>query len=314
MPTVRWVFLDGIRQLHLLAIFQEPRRVAHDLCVQRVRHSIARLVAVVGDPVRPIHGQQKRVQVKIVQVGRATADLCQQVGAANHLIQRTRADRGQNLAHFLRIEGDQVHHLVGIAGELATQGFVLRTDAHRAGVRLALTHHDTAHRDQRGGADAVFLGAHHRGHDNVAAGAQAAIGPQGDTVTQVVHRQNLMRFGQAHFPRQAGILDRGRRRRAGATIVAGDQDDVGLRLGHAGSNRAHARRRDQLHRHLAARVDLLEVIDQLRQVFDRIDVVVRRRRDQGHTLGRVTQSRDQFGDLHARKLATLRRAWRPGPP
>jgi len=85
-----------------------------------------------------------------------------------------------------------------------------------------------------------------------------------------------MRLGQANLPRQAGVFDRRCRGCTGATIVARNQDDVGLRLSNTCSNRANAARRHQLHRHLTARVDLLQVIDQLREVFDRIDVVVRR--------------------------------------
>ncbi|MPL60913.1 hypothetical protein SDC9_06477 [bioreactor metagenome] len=87
--------------------------------------------------------------------------------------------------------------------------------------------------------------------------------------------------------------------------MARDQDDVGLRLRHARRDRADARRRHQLHRDLGARVDLLEVVDQLREVLDRVDVVVRRRRDQRHALGRVPQTCDELGHLHARKLAAL---------
>ena len=44
-------------------------------------------------------------------------------------------------------------------------------------------------------------------------GPQAAIGAQRHPFAQVVHRQNLMRLGQAHFPWQTGIFDAGRRAR-----------------------------------------------------------------------------------------------------
>ena len=54
-----------------------------------------------------------------------------------------------------------------------------------------------------------------------------------------------------------------------------------------------------------ARVDALQIPDELREVFDGIDVVVRRRRDELHAGLRVTQARDQFGDLVAGKLAAF---------
>ncbi len=49
---------------------------------------------------------------------------------------------------------------------------------------------------------------------------------------------------------------------------------------------------DQLDRDQRLRVDLLEVEDQLRQILDRVDVVVRRRGDQGHAGHGVAQAGD----------------------
>jgi hypothetical protein len=66
----------------------------------------------------------------------------------------------------------------GVPVELGAQRLVLRADADRAGVGMALAHHDAAHGDQRGGADAEFLGAQHGGDHHVAAGFDAAIGAQ----------------------------------------------------------------------------------------------------------------------------------------
>ena len=62
---------------------------------------------------------------------------------------------------------------------------------------------------------------------------------------------------------------------------------------------------DQLHRHQGGRIDLLEVVDQLGEVFDRIDVVMRRRRDQADAGLGVAQARDQLVDLVARQLAAF---------
>ena len=57
----------------------------------------------------------------------------------------------------------------------------------------------------------------------------------------------------------------------------GDEHDVGLRLGHAGGDGADADLGHQLHVHAGPRVGVLEVVDELREVLDRVDVVVRRR-------------------------------------
>ena len=55
----------------------------------------------------------------------------------------------------------------------------------------------------------------------------------------------------------------------------------------------------------AARVGVLQVVDQLREVLDRVDVVVRRRRDQADARRGVPGPGDPRVDLVARQLAAL---------
>ena len=99
----------------------------------------------------------------------------QQISTTNHVIKRFRTNRGEHFAHFLRVEGNQIDDLIRIARELVTQCFVLCTHTNRARVGLALTYHNAAHRNQRSGADAVFLSTKHRGHDNVTTCAQTTV-------------------------------------------------------------------------------------------------------------------------------------------
>ncbi len=117
--------------------------------------------------------------------------------------------------------------------------------------------------------------------------------------------QRLVGFGKADLPGRAGVLQRGQRRGAGAAFVAGDGDVVGARLGDAGGNGADADFGDELHRDQALGIDVLQVEDQLRQVLDRIDVVVRRRRDEADAGGRVTDLGDGLVDLVAGQLAAF---------
>ena len=55
----------------------------------------------------------------------------------------------------------------------------------------------------------------------------------------------------------------------------------------------------------ASRIDVLQVVDELLQVFDRIDVVMRRRRDEAHALGRVAHLGDHRVDLVAGQLSAF---------
>ena len=82
-------------------------------------------------------------------------------------------------------------------------------------------------------------------------------------------------------------------------------DVVGVGLGDASGNRAYSQLRDQLHADGRARVDALEVVDELREVFNAVDVVMRRRTDERNARLRVTQARDEFADLVSGKLAAF---------
>ena len=144
-------------------------------------------------------------------------------------------------------------------------------------------------RDERRRGEAELLGAEQRGDDDVAAGAHLAVGLQDDAAAQVVLHEHLVRLGEPELPGHAGVLDRGERRRARAAVVTRDQDHVGVRLGDARRDRADARFGDQLHADARARVRHLQIEDELREIFDRVDVVVGRGRDQRHARRRVAR-------------------------
>src|SRR5262249_32729457 len=107
------------------------------------------------------------------------------------------------------------------------------------------------------------------------------------------------------LPRAARVLDRGERARAGTALEARDGDVIGARLRHARRDRADAYLGDELHRHVAGRIDVLEVEDQLGQILDRVDVVVRRRRDQADAGRRVAHFGDGLVDLVAGQLSAF---------
>ena len=102
-----------------------------------------------------------------------------------------------------------------------------------------------------------------------------------------------------------GVLDRAQRRRAGAAVVTGDQHDVRVGLRHARRDRADAELADQLDVDAGRRVGVLQVVDELLDVLDRVDVVVRRRGDQADARRGVPGLGDPRVDLRAGQLAAL---------
>ena len=192
-----------------------------------------------------------------------------------------------------------------LAVEARAQHRVLGGNANRAGVEVALAHHDAACGDQRSRGKAELIRTQQGGNRHVAAGAQAAIGLHADAAAQVVEDQRLLGFGQADFPRAAGMGQRGQRRSAGPAFIAGDRDVVGTSLGNAGGNRADADFRDELDRDPRAGVHVLQVVDQLGQILDRVDVVVRRRADQANAGGGMAGCADGLVNLVAGQLAAF---------
>src|SRR5215475_3132102 len=81
-----------------------------------------------------------------------------------------------------------------------------------------------------------------------------------------------------------------------------DGDVIGARFRNAGRDGADADFGDELHRHVAFRVDVLEIEDELRQILDRIDVMVRGRRNQPDAGHRVAHFGDDLIDLVAGQL------------
>src|SRR6185369_4318804 len=139
----------------------------------------------------------------------------------------------------------------------------------------------------------------------VAAGLHLAVDLDADSASQPIQNQCLLGLREAKLPRRARMLDRRPRGGAGAAVVAGDGDVVRFALGHARRDRADADLGHELHRDGRLRVRVLEVVDELREVFDRIDVVVRRRRDELHSRSRVAYLGDVLRYLAAGELATL---------
>ncbi len=280
-------------------------RLRDQRVVESAGQSVVLLLAMMPDrlPVLDVEdpGEVQATGLPVIDGGA----LVEQVGAADQIVEAADAHRRHQLAHFLGDEEEVIDHVLGLAGEFLAQRRILGGHAHRAGVEVALPHHDAARDHQRRGGETELVGAEQRADQHVPAGLQLAVDLDADASAQPVQDQGLLGLGQTQFPRRAGVLDRGDRRGAGAAVVAGDHHVVGLGLGDAGGDGTHADFGDQLDRDRGPGVGVLQVVDQLRQVLDRIDVVVRRRRDQADAGHRMAQLPDVLGDLVSGQLAAL---------
>ena len=159
---------------------------------------------------------------------------------------------------------------------------------------------------QRRGGEAELLGAEQRGDDDVATGLELAVGLHDDAVAQAVEQQGLLGLGEAELPGAARVLERGERRRHRCRRRGRrSRTTSACALATPAATVPTPTSDDQLHVDAGTRVGVLEVVDELREVLDRVDVVVRRRRDEADARRRVTGLRDPRVDLVAGQLAAL---------
>jgi hypothetical protein len=161
--------------------------------------------------------------------------------------------------------------------ELLPEFGVLGRDTHGAGVEMAFTHHDTAHGNQRCGSEAPLFGTKQTSNGDVTTCSELTVSLDDDTSSEIIQYQGLMSFSQAKFPRKTSILDTSPSGGTGTTIVAGNQDMIGLGLSDTGSDDTHTNLGNELDGNSRTRARALQIVDQLFEILNGVNVVVGRR-------------------------------------
>ena len=117
------------------------------------------------------------------------------VDAPDHLVHAAEAEISHVQSNLLGKEEEKVDDVLRLPLKPFAQHGILRGDAHRAGVEMALAHHDAAHGNQRRGGESKFLGTEQRSDYNVAAGLQLAVRLDANSTAQIVEQQHLLRLG-----------------------------------------------------------------------------------------------------------------------
>src|SRR6185312_9214690 len=232
-------------------------------------------------------------------------DLLQQIGASNCRFERGEAVLGEQRLQIARQFFVETHKMLRTSAEFCAKFRALRGDSCWAGIQMALARHVAANGDENCGSHGVLVCAEQRGNEDVARGAKSTVAAQAHATAESVGEQNLLSFRQAKLPGIARVLDAGQRRCSGSAVVAGDHDVVGIRLGDARSYGSDAALGNQFDSDGGLGVYALEVINELREIFDGVDVVMGRRADELHAGLRVAEAGDQLRNFVAGQLATL---------
>ena len=86
-----------------------------------------------------------------------------------------------------------------------------------------------------------------------------------------------------------------------------NRDDTSARLRHPDGDDADARARDQLHPDSRRGIDRSQIVNQLRQVLDAVNIMMRRRRNQRRPRRRMPNPSNVFRYFARRKLTAFAR-------
>ena len=231
--------------------------------------------------------------------------LLQAVASAHHVFELVEAEVRHDLTQVFCDEAHVVHHILGLAGEAFPELLILRADTEGAGIFVADAEHLAADRDERPGAEAEEFCAQEAGDGRIPAGQELAVRFELHAVAELIQEEDLLRFGKSKLPWKSRMAHAGPGRCPRAAIAAADGDTVGFRLDDTGRNGTDTGAGGELDIDLRLVVGILQVEDKLCQVFDGVDIMVRRRRDQGYARGGVACLADGRIDLAARKMSAF---------
>ena len=208
---------------------------------------------------------KQTVEVNAFKFGIAFGQrLLQQITAADQILEPGNAEACHDLADFFSNKEEIIHNARGLTLKALSEFRILCSDTDRAGVEMALTHHQTALHHQRCRCKAEFIGPEKRSDHHVAPGLYLTVDLHNHAVAQMIEHERLLRLRQTEFPGAARVLNRRNGACPRAAVVAGDHDVIGLGFGHTRRHRTHAVFAYELDGNICPAVGVFQIVDKLR--------------------------------------------------
>src|SRR5262249_52883874 len=107
---------------------------------------------------------------------------------------------------------------------------------------------------------------------------QASVHAEKEARTEASANQCVVCFAQTDFPGKTCIFDGCERRRPRATVMPAYRNDVRPSFCNSYGNDAHTCAGNELHTDARSRIYSAQIVNQLGEVFDAVNVMMRRRR------------------------------------
>ena len=227
----------------------------------------------------------------------------QQIGPSYHLVEAGVTHSAEILSELACDEAEIGFKMLFFTLEPAHSFLVLGCNSYGAGVFVAVAAHNAAQAHQRCGAEAVLLRAQKSHEQHVSGCLQTSVHLYLDLGAQVVHHKSLLNLREACLRGTSAVLYRACGAGSRASVRTAYKDYVRLCLCNSGSNGAHPGLGHEFDAYPGCGIDVAKVIYQLREVFDRVDVVMGRRRNQGDAGNRVPGLGYQRVDLEPGQLS-----------
>ena len=183
----------------------------------------------------------------------------------------------QVFAYFLCQEAEEIDYITVMTTEVCPQLRILCSYSHRTSIGMTLTHHHTTQYNQYRGSESEFFCPQQSHADDIASGLQLSVGLQTHLSAESVEHQCLLCLAQTDFRRDTCVTHRRGRRSSRTAFRSGDDNQIGLGFCHTGCNGTDTTLGHQFHTDFSLRIDVLQIENQLSQIFDRIDIVMRGR-------------------------------------
>ena len=125
----------------------------------------------------------------------------QQITAANQVVELANPHLCHQFAYFFSHKEEIINDMFRLSGKLFAQRRVLCCNTDRAGIEVALAHHNAAFNHQRCGGKTEFIRTEQCTDQYIASGFQLSVHLQTDATTQFVQHQRLLCFGKTQLPR-----------------------------------------------------------------------------------------------------------------